>query len=122
VLVGVTAIDPLVVLTTWLPNAMPGALRLTAGAIPVPLSMTVCGVPLASSAIEILAARLPVAVGVKVALMVQLAPAPSVLGLIGQPLLGVKSPGLLPTTLTLPMVSGAVPLFVTITDCDPLVV
>src|ERR1700674_5026931 len=109
-LVTVTVCAPLVVLIVWLAKVRLPVLRLTAGAVPVPLNATVCGLPLASSAIETLAVRLPVAVGVKVALIVQLAPTASVLGLIGQPLLGVKSPGLVPPTLTLPMVSDAVPL------------
>src|ERR1700694_2310344 len=95
-------------------------LRVTTGAVPVPLNATVCGLPLALSAIDSVAARLPAAVGGKVALTVRLAPAASVFGLSGQAWPGVKSPGLVPPTVTLLIVSGALPLLVTVTDCDPL--
>src|SRR5450759_3971887 len=97
-------------------------LRLTAGAIPVPLRATAWGLPPALWAIEMLALRLPVAVGVKVALMLQLAPAARVLGLSGQLLLELKSPGLVPPRLMPVMVKGALPVLVRVTDRDPLVV
>src|SRR6202035_3196470 len=97
-------------------------LRLTAGAVPVPLNATLCGVPLALSAIDKLALRLPAAVGEKVALTLQLAPTAIVFGLSGQVVPGVKSAGLVPPTVTLLIVSGALPLLVTVTDCDPLLV
>jgi hypothetical protein len=42
---------------------------------PVPLRATLCGEPVASSVIVILAVRVPAAVGVKVTEIVQLAPA-----------------------------------------------
>ncbi len=51
---------------------------------PVPLRVTDCGLPDALSVIAKLALRLPSAVGVKVTLMVQEAPAASVLELLGQ--------------------------------------
>jgi hypothetical protein len=107
-----------------LPKGTLVRLRLTAGAAttPLPLSATAWGLPLALSAIEMLALRLPVALGVKVALMLQLAPAARVLGLSGHVLLELKSPGLVPPRLMLLMVSGAVPVLVKVTDCDPLVV
>ncbi len=74
------------------------------------------------SAMEMLAVRLPVAVGVKVALRLQLALTARVLGLRGQLLLELKSPRLVPPRVMLLMVSGAVPVLVRVTDCDPLVV
>ncbi len=77
---------------------------------------------MALSAIEMLAVRLPMAVGVKVALRLQLALTANVLGLSGQLLVELKSPGLAPPRLTLLMVSGAVPVLVRVTDCEPLVV
>jgi hypothetical protein len=49
--------------------------RLAAGAVPVPERPTVWGLPLALSLILTEAVRLPLAVGVKVTLIVQLAPA-----------------------------------------------
>ena len=48
---------------------------MTAGAMPVPVSGTTCAVPLALSLTLMSAVRVPVAAGVKVALMVQKAPA-----------------------------------------------
>jgi len=45
------------------------------GGAPVPLKLTVCGVPLALSAMERDALSVPVAPGVNVTLIVQLAPA-----------------------------------------------
>ncbi len=99
-----------------------GGLRLTAGAIPVPLRATLWGLPPALSVMFRLALRLPVALGVKEALRAQLAPAASVLGLSGQLLVELKSAELVPLRVTLPMVSGAFPLLVRVTDCDPLVV
>src|SRR6266550_3289655 len=82
----------------------------------------VCGLPLALSVIDTLAARLPLALGVKVALIVQLAPTATVFGLSGQVLVWAKSPALVPPTATLLIVRAAVPLLVTVTVCAPLVV
>src|SRR5271155_4291708 len=52
--------------------------RVTAGAVaaaPVPVKATDCGLPLASSAMDTEAVRVPVAVGLNVTLMLQLAAA-----------------------------------------------
>jgi len=49
--------------------------RLTAGNPPVPVRLTVCGLPLALSVTVSAPVRVPVAVGVNVTLIVQLAPA-----------------------------------------------
>jgi hypothetical protein len=69
-----------------------------------------------------LAVRAPVALGVKVTLMVQLLPAARVLGLMGQVLVWAKSPLLVPLIPMLLMVSAAFPLLVRLTVCAALVV
>ncbi len=75
-LVSVTVCAGLVVLTCWLANVrLVGDRLAAAGALPVPVKDTVCGLPLASSVIVMAPVRVPVAVGVKVTLIVQLAPA-----------------------------------------------
>ena len=74
-LVRVTAWAALVVLTIWLPNERLVGDKLTAAAVPIPDRLTACGLPLALSLMLIEAARLPVAAGVKVTLIVQFAPA-----------------------------------------------
>src|SRR5947199_4764317 len=58
----------------WLENVRACEDRLTTGtgAMPVPLRLTDCGLPVPSSMIPIVAVRLPVAVGAKVTLMTQL--------------------------------------------------
>ena len=58
-----------------MPKAKLVGAKLAAGAIPVPERVTVCGLPVASSVTVIAPGWLPVAVGVKVTLMEQLAPA-----------------------------------------------
>src|SRR5205085_9850430 len=90
-------------------------------ATPVPLKATVCGLPHALSLIERLALRLPVAAGVKVTLMVQVAPAARVFGLLGHVLVWAKSPELVPAKLMLLMVKAALPLLVSVTACAVLV-
>jgi len=52
-------------------------LKVTEGAVPTPLSETVCGLPVALSTTEMLAWRVPGAMGVKVTLIVQLVPGAS---------------------------------------------
>src|SRR5438874_2523489 len=69
-----------------------------------------------------LALRVPVAVGVKVTLIVQEALAASVLGLMGQLLVWAKSPLLVPLIPMLLMLRAALPLLVSITAWDALVV
>ena len=63
--------------TVWLANVKPVGLKLTvaAVAVPVPVRLTVWGLAGALSAIATEAVRLPLAEGVKVMLIVQLAPA-----------------------------------------------
>ena len=74
------------------------------------------------SVIVTLALRLPPAVGVKVTLMVQLAPAASVLELLGQVLVWEKSPLLVPLRPILLIVKAPVPLLVSVTVWAALVV
>src|SRR5947208_8372569 len=96
VLVNVTVIGALVVASSWLPKSRLVGANPTAGAVPFPLSGTVCGLPPALSATDSVPVRAPEAVGVKVTLMEQLAPAAKVAGLGGPavaPLLvAAKSP------------------------------
>ena len=58
-----------------MPKARLAGERLAAAAVPVPERLTVCGLPLALSAMLSVAERAPLAEGVKLTLMVQLAPA-----------------------------------------------
>ena len=77
VFVRVTGCAELVVPTGRLPNARLAGERLTTGAVlvPVPERLTVWGLPLALSATLSAAVRAPLAEGVNVTLIVQLAPA-----------------------------------------------
>jgi hypothetical protein len=90
--------------------------------MPVPLRLTVCGLPAALSVIDTLAVSLLVVDGVKVTLMVQLLPAARVLGLTGQVLVWAKSPEFVPVRLMLLIVKAAVPLLVRVTVLALLVV
>jgi hypothetical protein len=74
VLVSVTVCEPLAVFNIWLAKVRLELDRLTTGAAalaPVPVSVIVCGVPVALSEMVTEAARAPVAVGVKVTLIAQ---------------------------------------------------
>ena len=65
-----------------MPNVKLVVDKLTAGAVPivpVPLRLTECGLPVALSVIVTTPVRVPVVVGVKVTLMLQFAPAATVL-------------------------------------------
>jgi len=77
---------------------------------PVPWRPTICGLLGALSATETLAEREPSPWGVKLTLIVQLAPGPSE---APQVFVWAKSAGLDPVKVTPPMLSVAVPLFVT---------
>ncbi len=83
-MVRVTTCAALPVATIWLPKLTLVAPRVTAGATPVPLSVTVWGLPGSVSATVTAPLRSPVAVGVKVTLMLQLAAGARVAGLTGQ--------------------------------------
>jgi hypothetical protein len=82
-LVSVTDFAVLVLPTTTVPKLKLLAERVT-GATPVPVSAVVCGLLLASSLTVSVAVALPNAEGVNVTPILQLFPAPSVLGLRGQ--------------------------------------
>ena len=90
-----------------------GGERLRAGtrAIPVPLRVTVCGDPCASSAIVKSAVRWPEAVGLKTREMAQLEPGAS--GAV-QLLVKVKSEGLAPARETEEICNEALPELVTV--------
>jgi hypothetical protein len=87
-------------------------------ATPVPLSRMTCGAPGALSDMPTAAVRLPVACGVKVTKIVQLAPAAK---LAPQVLVCEKSLVLVPVMAKPPMVRGALPVFVNVTFCEALV-
>ncbi len=72
-LVSVTDCDALVAPTFWLPNAITGAERVAVAARPFPVSVIDCGLFGASSVITTEALRAPLALGVKVTLIEQLA-------------------------------------------------
>ena len=90
--------------------------------VPVPVSETECGLPGALSVIVTEAVRLPVADGVNVTLMEQLAFTPSVALLAGHVFVCAKSLLFVPVTAMLEMVSGAAPELVSATLCAELVV
>ena len=94
-----------------------GLIAMTGTPTPVPLSATVGAVPGALLLTVMVAARAPVAVGVKVTLMVVLAPGAMVV-VAG---VAAKSPGLAPLSGTPERVSGAVPVLVTVALCALLV-
>src|SRR5438876_902737 len=86
VCVSVTVIGVLVVASSWLPKSRLVGANPTPGAVPFPLSVMICGLPPALSVSDSVPVRAPEAVGVKVTLMVQVAPAAKVAGLVGQAL------------------------------------
>ena len=75
VLLNVTLCDRLVVPNFSEPKVKLVDERLTTGAVPVPVRLTVCGLPPALSVIVIAPVCVPVAVGVNVTLIMQFAPA-----------------------------------------------
>src|SRR5262249_1509481 len=89
---------------------------------PVPLRLIDCGLPLPLSVMLSAAPRLPVAVGVNVTLMLQLAFTARVAGLTGQLLVWAKSPELVPAMPILLIVSAPGPLLVKVTFCAVLAV
>jgi len=70
--------------------------------------------------IEILAERDPVADGLNTTLIVQFVPVPRVAGEIGHVLVRLKSPGFAPVTVRAVMVSGMVPVSISVTLCTVL--
>ena len=95
--------------------------RLTTGAglVPVPERLTACGLPLALSVMLTEALRVPEAEGVKVTLIVQLAPVVSELPHV---LVCAKSPALVPVTAMVVMLKVALPVLLRVTVRAALVV
>ena len=104
-----TALPP----TATLPKLKAAGERLTM--VPLPDSATVCGLLLALSLILTEPVRLPIAVGVKVTLMVHLAPPAR---LLPQLFVCAKSP----LVVMLVMLSDTVPVLVRVTGLEALVV
>ena len=85
---------------------------------PVPLREMLCGEPLALSVMVTAALSAPVVVGVKWPWMVQLAPPAT---LVPQLFANTNEEASVPVTAMLVMSKGAVPVLVSVTDCDALV-
>src|SRR3989449_5291968 len=113
-LVRVTVCAGLMVLRRCGPKARVVGAKLTSGTIPVPASDTNCGLPAASSVMVTVAARAPVAAGVKLMLIVQLAPGATEPAPVGQvlPAAKAKSAACAPGSEMLATVSRVPPLFV----------
>jgi len=121
------AVPVFVMVTVWLeelptvtlPKLIEVVLSVTtgAGATPVPVSETVCGEPVTLSPTVIVADREPATAGVNVTAMVHV---PLIATLPEQAVVSVKSPELVPVTLTEVMVRTAVPVFLTVTVCAAL--
>src|SRR5437762_1444753 len=82
----------------------------------------ICGLPPALSASDSVPVRAPEAVGVKVTLMVQFAPAAKVAGLVGQALAPVLVAAKSPEGANELIVKAAAPVFVSVTVIGALVV
>jgi len=106
--VRVTGCDWLVVPTGWFPKLKLLGESVTEGDVPVPLSETVCGLPVALSVTETVPLVLPVTVGAKLTLIVHELPASNV----EAQLLVCEKPVLAEIPET---VSVAVPLLVAVT-------
>src|SRR5213082_95648 len=122
VLVSVTVTDALMVASGWLPKPRLVGANPTAGAVPFPLSATVCGLPPALSVTDSVPVRAPEVVGVKVTLIEQLAPAAKVAGLVRQALAPVLVAAKSPEAAKELIVKAAVPVLVDVTVIGALVV
>src|SRR5437899_7040839 len=93
--------------------------KVTAGAMPVPARDTDCGLPTASSVMFTAAARAPGPAGVKLTLIVQVAPGATELAPVGQvlPAAKAKSAACAPVMVMLVRLSGAASLLVSVTFC-----
>lgn len=118
VLLRVTACAELVVPTFRLANVRLVVVTLATGPLPVPVTPAVWGLLVALSVIAREAVRLPVAVGVKVTLIVQLAFAATELGHVE---VSAKSPELAPVKPMPLSVKLAFPELVRVSDWIPLV-
>src|SRR5947199_261202 len=94
----------------------------TAGAVPFPLSATVCGLPPASSVTNLVPYTTLFRSGVKVTLIEQLAPAAKVAGLVGQALAPVLVAAKSPEAAKEVIVKAAVPELVRVTVTGALMV
>ena len=86
--------------------------RLATGAVPVPERLTLWGLPVALSVRVTAAPRVPLAAGVKVTLIVQLAPAATELP---QLLVWAKSLALAPVSARLEMLKAEFPVLFSVT-------
>ena len=118
VLVSVTVCAALVVPTVWLVKVSDVTERLAVvvGAVPVPVRLTVCGLPEALSVMLKVPVRVPDAVGVNVTLIVQLAPAAT-----EPPHVSVSAKSALAAILPV-IVRAALPVLDSVTVCAALVV
>jgi hypothetical protein len=121
VLLSVTLWAALVEVRVWLLKVRLGVESPAVGAVPVPIRVMLCGLPLALSGMLTEAVRTPGAVGVKVTLIVQVLEGVTV-ALVQVSALLVKSPGLAPIRVTLEMVKLAAPVLVRVLLCAELVV
>src|SRR5437868_6644289 len=122
VFVSVTVIGALVVASGWLPKPRLVGANPTAGRSEERRGGKVCGLPLASSVTNSVPVRAPEAVGVKVTLIEQLAPAAKVAGLVGQALAPVLVAAKSPEAAKEVIVKAAVPVLVSVTVTDALMV
>jgi hypothetical protein len=119
VFASVTPCAALLVPTFWLPNVSEPGVSL-GSAVPVPVKLTVCGLPAALSVMLTLPLRVPMAVGRNVTLRLQLPFTARVAGLKGQLCVSLKSPAFAPPTTRLVILKGALPPFVSVTPCAGL--
>jgi hypothetical protein len=117
---SVMVCGPLVVFTFWFPNeTLEGVSETCATPAPLPLRGAVWGEPVALSETEINAERAPTACGVNVTVIVQLAPAAT---LVPHVFVWPKSPALLPVTVIPPIERGPEPPLVSVIVFGGLVV
>jgi hypothetical protein len=118
-LITVTPCDGLVV-PTGSGGKAGDADKLTAGAVPVPIKLTTCGLPLALSVSVRLPERAPAAVGVNATSITQLLLAAS--GALIVQVVPLAATEKSPVATTLVKLRDAVPLLVTVTGIGALVV
>ena len=102
-----------------MPKINAEGVTLATGPAPVPVRLTVCGLPVRLSAMPIEAVRVKGAVGVNVTWMAQLVPCAKELP---QLFVSKKSPALAPVMLMLVMLKLAFPVLERVTLCPALVV
>src|SRR5947199_229935 len=115
VFVSVTFICALAAASGWFPLSLLELFRSTPGAVPFPLSVMICGLPPALSVSDSVPVRAPEAVGVKVTLMVQFAPAAKVAGLVRQAIAPMSVDAGTPDAAYYLIVKAAAPVFVRVT-------